>query len=58
MGIKMASKRNLHFVKTTMPMNESYHIFSFAHFPKFTDKLTLLCHLLDLFLSYEKWEED
>ena len=32
MGMKKASKQNLHIVKTCMPMNESYHILSFDHF--------------------------
>ena len=55
MGIKKASKRNLHIVKNVLPTNESYHILSFRSFRKFTDKLPFLICLI---LSYEKWEEN
>ena len=48
MGMKRASKRNLHIVKTRMPMNESYHILSFHHLANsLTCKLMFLRHLLD-----------
>ena len=41
-GMKKASKRNLHLLKRDMPMNESFHILSFQSFREFTDKLPFL----------------
>ena len=41
-GMKKASKRNLHLLKRDMPMNESYHISSFRSLLEFTDKLPVL----------------
>ena len=46
-GMKKALKRNLHFLKRDMPMNESYHISSFWSLREFTDKLLFLWHLLN-----------
>ena len=41
-GMKKASKRNLHLLKRDKPMNESYHILSFRSLREFTDKLPFL----------------
>ena len=41
-GMKKASKRNLHLLKRDMPMNESYHISSFLSLREFTDQLPFL----------------
>ena len=46
-GMKKASKRNLHLLKRDKPMNESYHISSFRSLREFTDKLPFLWHLLN-----------
>ena len=46
-GMKKASKRNLHLLKRDMPMNESYHISSFRSLLEFTDKLPVLWHVLN-----------
>ena len=52
MGMKKASKRNLHIVETCMPMNESYHIWSFNHF---ANSPTNQCFFdTCLILSYKK----
>ena len=54
-GMKKASKRNLHLLKRDMPMNEIYHISSFWSLHEFNDKLPFLWHLI---VSYEKGEEN
>ena len=41
-GMKKASKQNLHLLKRDKPMNESYHISSFRSLREFTDKLPFL----------------
>ena len=46
-GMKKASKRNLHLLKGDMPMNESYYISSFRSLREFIDKLPFLWHLLN-----------
>ena len=46
-GMKKASKRNLHLLKRDMTMNESYHISSVRSVREFTDKLPFLWHLLN-----------
>ena len=46
-GMKKASKQNLHLLKRDMPMNESYHISSFRSLHEFTDKLPFLRLLLN-----------
>ena len=55
-GMKKASKQNLHLLKHDMPMNESYHISSFQSLREFTDKLVFFetC----LIVSYQKGEEN
>ena len=50
-GIKKASKRNLHLLKCDMPINKSYHIPSFRSLQEFTGKLPLI-------VSYRKGEEN
>ena len=51
-GMKKASKRNLHSLKRHMPMNESYHISSLRslHEYRFFD--------IYLIVSYQKGEEN
>ena len=53
-GMKKASKRNLHLLKRDMPKNESYHISSFRSLSPTNYRL------LDTYLivSYQKGEEN
>ena len=51
-GMKKASKRNLHLLKRDMPMNESYHISSFRSLTNYRFFDTYLI------VSYQKGEEN
>ena len=46
-GVKKASKWNLHLLKRDKLMNDSYHISSFWSLREFTDKLPFLWNLLN-----------